>query len=259
MSRRQWSGSHRESDQLNRGDYRGDFGGEGYHRFDSPPDDRGRQHHEGRSGRSSRPDPPDRDAHDRHGGAPTAGRWEWRHGREGWQRSRVGGGFGSQYDAWSQGAGMRHAHSRSGPAHAGRGGFVDEDWQPTRPARGRGAWAGDWENEEAARHEARDDHRGRGPKGYRRSDAAIQEEANDRLTDDPAVDATDIIVAVREGEVSLSGTVTSRDQKRRAEQCVERIRGVHDVINGLRVSGTTRTNDSQRATGGSTDEGRSRR
>jgi hypothetical protein len=36
--------------------------------------------------------------------------------------------------------------------------------------------------------------------------------------------------------VILGGTVTSRDQKRRAEDVAERISGVKDVTNQLRVS-----------------------
>ena len=132
---------------------------------------------------------------------------------------------------------MRRPGPGATAAEAGRGGFVDHDWQPTRPARGRGAWAGDWENEAVARRDARDDHSGRGPRGYRRSDAAIEEEACERLTDDWAVDATDVAVRVSDGEVTLSGTVATREQKRRAEECVERVRGVHDVLNQLRVTG----------------------
>ncbi|HYG27943.1 MAG TPA: BON domain-containing protein [Caulobacteraceae bacterium] len=78
-------------------------------------------------------------------------------------------------------------------------------------------------------------HRGRGPKGYRRSDARIQEDISDRLTDDPWLDASNIEVEVKECEVILKGEVTSREDKRRAEDLAEAISGVRNVQNHLRV------------------------
>ena len=77
---------------------------------------------------------------------------------------------------------------------------------------------------------------GRGPKNYQRSDDRIQEEICDCMTDDPRLDASDIEVQVRGGVVALIGTVSSRDQKRRAEDVAERVSGVKDVTNQLRVS-----------------------
>jgi hypothetical protein len=79
--------------------------------------------------------------------------------------------------------------------------------------------------------------RGRGPKGYRRSDERIREDVCECLSADDRVDASDIDVTVRNCEVTLSGTVISREQKRRAEDLIERIAGVKDVNNGLRVAG----------------------
>ncbi len=78
------------------------------------------------------------------------------------------------------------------------------------------------------------DHRGRGPKGYRRSDARIQEDVSDRLADDPYVDASDVEVAVANGEVTLSGSVDSRHARRRAEDIAEQVSGVSYVQNNLR-------------------------
>lgn len=76
---------------------------------------------------------------------------------------------------------------------------------------------------------------GRGPKDYRRSDDRVREEVCDCMTDDPMLDASEITVQVSDGVVALSGTVTSREQKRRAEDVAERISGVKDVTNQLRV------------------------
>ncbi len=78
-------------------------------------------------------------------------------------------------------------------------------------------------------------YRGVGPKGYVRSDERIRELVCDDLMDDPWVDASGIEVTVENGEVTLSGTVDSRDSKRRAEDVAERAGGVKDVQNNLRV------------------------
>ncbi|MBY0494908.1 MAG: BON domain-containing protein [Cyanobacteria bacterium] len=97
---------------------------------------------------------------------------------------------------------------------------------------------------------------GRGPKGYQRSDDRIREEICDCMTEDPMLDASEIEVDVRQGEVMLCGSVTSRDQKRRAEDVAERISGVRDVTNQLRVTrdgaGHNRAADSRAAGPGMT-------
>jgi len=76
---------------------------------------------------------------------------------------------------------------------------------------------------------------GRGPRGYRRSDERIRHEACEALTDHGGVDASEIEVEVQNGEVTLRGTVDGRRQKRLAEDAVDRIAGVRDVHNQLRV------------------------
>jgi osmotically-inducible protein OsmY len=78
-------------------------------------------------------------------------------------------------------------------------------------------------------------HRGRGPKGYQRSDQRILDELHDRLTDDPHVDASEIEVRVENREVTLNGTVNSRFEKRHAEDIAESVSGVAHVQNNLRV------------------------
>jgi hypothetical protein len=79
------------------------------------------------------------------------------------------------------------------------------------------------------------DQRGRGPKGYQRRDERIREDIADWLTDDAWIDASDIEVAVERGEVTLSGTVDSREARRRAEDIAEAAAGVTYVQNNLRV------------------------
>jgi osmotically-inducible protein OsmY len=78
-------------------------------------------------------------------------------------------------------------------------------------------------------------HRGRGPKGYRRSDERMRDDVSDRLSDDSWLDASDIEVRVENGEVTLTGFVSSRDDKRRAEDLAERVSGVENVQNQIRV------------------------
>jgi osmotically-inducible protein OsmY len=78
-------------------------------------------------------------------------------------------------------------------------------------------------------------HRGKGPQGYVRSDERIRESVCEVLTDDHHVDASGIEVTVKNGEVVLSGTVDDRMQKRRAEDIVENLTGVRDVVNQLRI------------------------
>jgi osmotically-inducible protein OsmY len=78
-------------------------------------------------------------------------------------------------------------------------------------------------------------HRGRGPKSYQRSDERIREDVNDRLTEDPWLDASEIEVEVQSREVTLSGMVRSRRDKRRAEDIADSVSGVTHVQNNLRV------------------------
>lgn len=80
-------------------------------------------------------------------------------------------------------------------------------------------------------------HRGKGPKNFMRSDERIREAVCEALSDDDNVDASEIEVTVKGGEVTLSGTVEDRHTKRAAEDCVERIAGVKDVQNQLKVHG----------------------
>ena len=89
-------------------------------------------------------------------------------------------------------------------------------------------------------------HAGRGPEGYSRSNDRITEDVNEALTDHGGVDASKIRVSVEDGEVTLEGTVSSRREKRMAEDATESARGVRDVHNRLRISDDS---DSETASG----------
>ncbi len=120
--------------------------------------------------------------------------------------------------------------------HRGEGGAGDRDWLD-RASDEVSSWFGDDDAERRRRMDKMRDRnfRGRGPKGYRRSDERIREDVNDRLTDHQYLDATDIDVAVKEGEVTLSGKVFDRTDKRLAEDVAESVTGVKNVQNNLRT------------------------
>ena len=108
---------------------------------------------------------------------------------------------------------------------------------------GRGAWRPSGQS-----------YAGRGPKDYRRSDDRIREDISDRLTDDDRIDASDISVQVQNCDVTLTGTVSDRDQKRWAEDVAERVSGVKEVTNNIRVS---RGQQGDRPAGASGSRGKS--
>ncbi len=78
-------------------------------------------------------------------------------------------------------------------------------------------------------------HVGKGPRGYVRSDERIYEEVCDRLTLHGQLDASDVNVEVKEGEVTLTGTVQNRSAKRLAEDISDSVSGVRDVHNRLQL------------------------
>ncbi len=116
-----------------------------------------------------------------------------------------------------------------------QGGYDRDWWDRTRDE--VSSWFGDDDAERRRRMDQMNanNHRGKGPKDYHRSEDRIREDVCDRLTDDDMLDATDIQVQIQGENVILSGTVHSRNQKRRAEDLAESISGVRDVENRIRV------------------------
>lgn len=78
-------------------------------------------------------------------------------------------------------------------------------------------------------------HRGKGPKGYRRTDARILEDVCDRLGDADDVDATRLECTVENGEVALGGTVRTTAERRRAAEIAESVSGVLAVRDLIHV------------------------
>lgn len=81
----------------------------------------------------------------------------------------------------------------------------------------------------------RPNYRGRGPKGYRRSDEQIKEDVSEALYRNTVVDASQIEVFVSQGIVTLKGIVDSREQKKAAESAAENLAGVDDIYNDLHL------------------------
>jgi len=78
---------------------------------------------------------------------------------------------------------------------------------------------------------------GKGPlKGLvRYSDKSLRDEAAERLYRSWDVDATEIKVDVKDGVITLSGSVSDREQKKAADRLFDTMNGVHDVINQLKI------------------------
>jgi osmotically-inducible protein OsmY len=172
-------------------------------------------------------------------------RGDW---RSDWRASERGSGerdYGRQSwnDRWQESYGPR-AGGMSGRGQSGYRGSMGEGygysegsreptqgayWTPERTSFSDFGRGGEMSSYGAGQF------RGRGPKGYRRSDERVREDVCECLTEDDRVDATNIEVQVKDCEVTLMGTVNSREEKRRAEDLIDDLPGVRDVTNNLRV------------------------
>ena len=171
------------------------------------------------------------------------GRYGSSYGGRNYGNSNYGGGY--DYDRNQQRSyGRENYNSRYGSNRGYQDENRERDWWD-RTTDEVASWFG---NDEAERRREQDRrregyHRGKGPKGYKRSDERIKEDINDRLSDDPFVDASFIEATVTDGEVTLTGTVSDRSDKRRAEDIAEAISGVKNVENRIRVSSQEENKD----------------
>jgi osmotically-inducible protein OsmY len=177
-------------------------------------------------------------------------------GRSGGEYGNEGAGFGnyvSDYDNRYGSGGWSGSGHLSGGRYGSRSdyGNRDRDWWD-RATDEVSSWFGD---KDAERRRQMDEHRGRGPKNYSRSDERIREDVSDRLTDNPLVDASEIEVTVSNQEVTLSGTVRTRQQRRLAEDCAESVSGVKHVQNNIRVKDQPLGSRQPGSTGGPTTFG----
>jgi osmotically-inducible protein OsmY len=154
--------------------------------------------------------------------------------------SGAGGYAGGGYWPDDSGAGTNYGGGRSGYRGEYRGQGGRERGFFERAGDEIASWFGD---DDAERRRNRD-HRGRGPKNYTRSDDRIREDVSDCLSDDSHLDASEIEVSCKNGEVTLDGTVEERFAKRHAEDLAETVSGIKHVQNNLRIS-QDRTTGSQ--------------
>jgi osmotically-inducible protein OsmY len=187
--------------------------------------------------------------------------------------SHYGGGYGTAPSTRTSGSG-----SWGATGYAGQGAWSeDQDWLPEDERATTGEYASYGRSTYGAQSgygrdygssygrsaaEMRQDYRGRGPKGYSRSDERLKEIICERLTDDPRIDASDVTVEVQQGVVKLTGAVPERRTKYQIEDLIERC-GAQDVDNQLRIkssplwSGADAGAESSATSGARQSEGRS--
>ncbi len=146
------------------------------------------------------------------------------------------GGYG-QSDYNRSGAAGQGQYGRGSMQGYGRqtgmGGTYEGEFGPEAGSRQFGTGQSEWGNRDA--WSTPGPMTGRGPEGYQRSDERIKEDICERLTQHGQLDASKIRINVNDCEVTLEGSVDSRQAKRMAEDAVEGIAGVRDVHNQLRV------------------------
>ena len=82
-------------------------------------------------------------------------------------------------------------------------------------------------------------HRGKGPKNFVRSDERLTELVNELLMDHGEIDATHVNVETKNGEVTVTGTVEDRWQRREIEDLIEGMSGVKDVHIAIKIASRT--------------------
>lgn len=79
----------------------------------------------------------------------------------------------------------------------------------------------------------------RGPKGYTRSDERIKEDISERLWRTEYIDSSEVTIAVKDGAVTLTGTVPERWMRHEIENIADSCMGVQDIENNIRVQRRT--------------------
>jgi osmotically-inducible protein OsmY len=92
------------------------------------------------------------------------------------------------------------------------------------------------EGREPERRKPGGSHAGQRSQFHRRSDDKIREEIWELLTNNADLDAGEVELHVESGEVTLTGTIDSRDAKWLAEDLVNSVSGVREINNRLKVA-----------------------
>ncbi len=155
-------------------------------------------------------------------------------GRMGDARQRGGAGFQSR-----GGASQHDGGYRSDDRFTGRPSSQFDDGQRSRSDSGQQVGGQrDWQQPD--QHDPlHGPFSGRGPRNYQRSDERIRDDVCELLTRHGGIDASQMDVDVRQGVVTLRGSVDSGRIRRMTEELVEDIAGVRDVQNDLRVNQRT--------------------
>jgi hypothetical protein len=176
------------------------------------------------------------------------------------RRSRWGGGpwndDGSRYSESQYGTGGRRsrfdAYGGGSEPQFGEGPFADTSESPGyfgsgNYAEGGAHFTGGFEQRSRERNhgslgedtfnrsEPRERRYRTGPKGYTRSDERIREDISERLMMADSIDSSEVTVSVKEGHVTLEGTVPTRSMKHAIEDLADYTAGVQDVDNRIRV------------------------
>jgi osmotically-inducible protein OsmY len=69
------------------------------------------------------------------------------------------------------------------------------------------------------------------------NDDRIYDEVRRRLANDPDVKGAGFDVAVKDGAVTISGTVHDQKAREKAEKLAKKVKGVTSVVNQLKVDG----------------------
>lgn len=187
------------------------------------------------------------------GDAPSDGDPSSRDIKPGFAKPDMGGGYGRDFGgggrnqgfdgSWGQGYGgstgaSDYRNADGGDAYGG--GVTGADYEQSFGGRGDDM-GGDNTWLRGERRDARDDadgpFGGRGPQGWRRTDARLREQVCEALSEDAALDASGLEVEAADGVVILRGDVPSDTDRRHAEQLARRTPGVREVKAELEVRG----------------------
>jgi len=192
-------------------------------------------------------------------GSPPYGQREPYNARGGSRRSRWGGPFNDESSRYSESQyGTRRSHFEpyggDYEPQFGEGPFADTSESPRyfgsgNYADGGTSYTGGFDQRSRSRNHGslaedtlsssdplREQRRYRtGPKGYTRSDERIREDISERLMLADSIDSSEVSISVKDGRVTLEGTVPTRSMKHSIEDLADYTAGVQDVDNRIRV------------------------
>lgn len=153
-------------------------------------------------------------------GNMSSGSREWGRSYAGYE-GRGGAGYGGGY-------GSNYGSTFGGPAQRSGQGFGSE-YGSGYGTSGYGGTRTEWGGGETA------ERRRQGPKGFQRSDDRLREQVVERLMETD-IELRDVECNVKDGVVTLTGTVGSRRCRHEIENIADSVWGVKEVNNNVRVA-----------------------